>query len=308
MVKVFGHKSPDTDTVLSAIIYSWFLNQKGTEAKPYVLGEINNETRYVLDQFGFEVPDLLESVSSEDQVAIVDTSNNDELFENIAETEIVSFVDHHKLAGNIATAKPLEITVRPLAATASVLYWLIDREGLMDKLTDEICRLIVACIISDTLLFRSPTTTDYDKQVAEELAKRCDINLEELAQGMFDAKSDLSGMSVRDILDMDSKVYEIKGKSLKISVVETTKPSNTLEKLSEISTEIDVIKASEDVDEVLLFVIDIINEEATAFGQSESAKELVSAAFNNSAWDENQCIVLPGVLSRKKQIVPALEA
>ena len=130
-IKVFGHKSPDTDATASAIVWSWYLNIKGTKAIPYVLGTPNTETVFVLNYWGVEMPELLNSVSEEDEVIIVDTNNPDELFDNINKTKIIQIIDHHKLVGGIQTKSPIDICIKPLASCASVMYTLMDSSCLL---------------------------------------------------------------------------------------------------------------------------------------------------------------------------------
>jgi len=131
-LKIFGHRSPDTDATASAIIWAWYLSQQGIESTPYVLGTPNTEALFVLKEWGFDIPEILTSVSKEDEVIIVDTNNPEELFENINETSVVQIIDHHKLVGGIQTAGPIDITIKPLASTASVVYLMMGVDEVSD--------------------------------------------------------------------------------------------------------------------------------------------------------------------------------
>ncbi|WP_010133937.1 manganese-dependent inorganic pyrophosphatase [Ochrovirga pacifica] len=302
-LKVFGHRSPDTDATASAIVWAWYLNQQGIEATPYVLGTPNTEALFVLKHWGFEVPELLTSVSEEDEVVIVDTNNPDELFENINQTGVVQIIDHHKLIGGIQTPAPIDITIKPLASTASVMYLMMGVDEVSD-LPNEIAGLMLSCIISDTLEFRSPTTTEDDKAMAEHLAHKLELDIHQYATQMFEAKSDVSEFSDEELIKMDSKIYEASGIKYRVSVLETTAPNIVLERKESIFTTIEDVKVQDGVDEILLFVIDILKEQATLFVPNEAVKLVATSKFNANVTSD--LVILPGIVSRKKQIIPVL--
>ena len=306
MIKVFGHQSPDTDATGSAIIWAWYVSEKtGKEATAYVLGDLNKETQFMLSKFDVAAPALLESVTEGDDVIIVDTNNPKELFANINDTNIIEIIDHHKLAGGLETAGPLTITLRPLASTASVMYDLIMQDGEIE-LPTHIAGIMLSCILSDTLQFRSPTTTPHDQDIAEKLGAQLGVDIQSYADEMFAAKSDISDFTGSGLVKMDSKKLEINGMNLRISVIETTNPSSVLDRKDEIIEAIEEIKAAEsDVDEVLFFAVDILNEEATVFTYNETVKGIVEKSFEVTV--ESDTEVLPGVVSRKKQIIPNLK-
>ncbi len=307
MIKVFGHKSPDTDAVLSAVVYAWVLNNVAkVEATPYVNGELTKETKFALEYFNVPAPEKLPELQKDDKVVIVDTSNPEELPESISLAKIIEIVDHHKLSG-LSTSSPLTVTLRPLASTTSVIFshFLTSKTDNVDK---GILGLILAGILSDTLEFRSPTTTEVDKENARIIAEFLNINITELASKMFAAKSDLTGYSAKEILLMDSKVFSIKGQNLRISALETTLPEAVLAQKDAIKVEMEATRVSENLNEVLFFVIDILNEAATLIVTTETAKSMCEAAFGAKFESGSDTVLLPGVLSRKKQIIPALEA
>ncbi len=302
-VKVFGHKSPDTDATASALVWSWYMNEKGIATKAYVLGTPNTETLFVLKYWGFEVPEILTAVSSEDKVVIVDTNNPAELFDNINEAQIIQIIDHHKLIGGIETPAPIDICIKPLASSASVMYTMMTTEEI-NAMPKEIKGLMLSCVLSDTLEFRSPTTTEKDKQIAALLADQLDIDMNAYAVKMFEAKSDVSHFSDEELIKMDSKKYEVGGKKYRISVLETTAPNIILDRKDSILSSISTVKNDEELDEVLLFVIDILKEEATLFIPNDTVKDIASTSFNTAPTSD--LVVLPGIVSRKKQIIPAL--
>jgi manganese-dependent inorganic pyrophosphatase len=304
MIKVFGHLSPDTDATGAAIVWAWYLStHTGKEATAYVLGELNKETEFVLNRFAVAAPALLESVSAGDDVVIVDTNNPKELFENINETNIRQIIDHHKLMGGLETPGAIDITIRPLASTISVMYELMGDI----ELPEYIAGIMLSCILSDTLEFRSPTTTPHDKDIAEKLAAQLNISINEYATEMFAAKSDISDFSDTGLVKLDSKKITVNNTNLRVSVIETTNPASVLDRKSALIKAIgEVKKAEADVDEVLFFVVDILNEEATVFTYNERVTAIIEKSFNVTV--DGDIEVLSGVVSRKKQIVPVLQA
>lgn len=305
LIKVFGHKSPDTDSTCSAIVWAWYLTHiKENPATPYVLGEPNTEALFVLKKWGFEVPELLETLDAGDEVAIVDTNNPKELPDNINEANVINLIDHHKLVGGLETLHPLDMTIRTLACTTTVMYEIF-RESEKDQLPDNIKGLILSAIISDTLDFRSPTTTDTDKAVVAELAKDLGIDVKAYATEMFAAKSDVSHLSDSDILRLDSKMYEVGGKTFRVSVLETTLPSIALERKESLKSSMEIVAQEDSADDVLFFLIDILKEEAIVIIPNDDVKGVIERSFNISV--EGDIVTLPGVMSRKKQIIPVLK-
>jgi len=303
MIKVFGHQSPDTDATGSAIIWAWYLNEHTTnDAEAFVLGELNKETQFVLSRWDIPTPRLLESVAAADTVTIVDTNNPQELFDNINEATIVEIIDHHKLVGGIETASPATITMRPLASTASVMYRLIGDVTLPDW----VAGLMLSCILSDTLEFRSPTTTPEDKDIAEKLAAQLGLDMSAYAAELFAAKSDISDFTDSGLIKLDSKKYEVGDINFRVSVIETTDPQTVLDRQAGIVAAIeDVITTESDVDEVLFFAVDILNEAAIVFTYNDRVKQVIEKSFNVTV--EGDTEILPGVVSRKKQILPNLK-
>ena len=190
-IKVFGHKSPDTDSTGSPIIWAWYLTQcRGTPAEARLLGEPNTEALFVLNRWNLDKPELLEDVTAADTVVIVDTNNTAELPASINDANVTEVIDHHRLAGGLQTKNPLNITIRPVACTATVMYDLMGDDAA--RMPREIKGAMLSCILSDTLEFRSPTTTDVDRALAEKLAGELEIVIPDYAAEMFAAKSDVS--------------------------------------------------------------------------------------------------------------------
>ena len=301
---VFGHKSPDTDATLSAIIWAWYLTHvRGDDAKPVLLGEPNTEAAFVLAHWGFAKPEIIADVSANDRVVIVDTNNPAELPPSINDAQIMAIIDHHMLVGGLKTKTPINVVIRPLACTATVMHDIMGDD--LDRAPREIKGAMLSCILSDTLEFRSPTTTDHDRAVAEKLAAGLGVNIAELAAAMFAAKSDVSRFSDAELLRMDSKEYTVAGKELRVSVLETTSPKTVLDRKASLMASMPGVAQEDGADQVLLFVIDILKEEATLLVPNDLVKQMAEASFGVKV--SGDTVVLPGVMSRKKQIIPALK-
>lgn len=301
---VFGHKSPDTDSTGSPIIWAWYLSEvKGTPAKAVLLGEPNTEAAFVLKHWGLEKPAIISDVTADDKVVVVDTNNPAELPPSINEAKLQAIIDHHMLVGGLKTKTPIDITIRPLACTATIMHDLMGAD--LAKAPKAIKGAMLSCILSDTLEFRSPTTTPHDKAVAEALAADLGISINELATAMFEAKSDVSAFSDAELLRMDSKEYNVAGKELRVSVLETTAPKVVLDRKDSLMASMTAVAKEDGADQVLLFVVDIIKEEATLLVPNDLVKQLAEASFGCTVTGDT--VVLPGIMSRKKQIIPALK-
>ena len=305
MIKVFGHISPDTDTTGSAVLWAWYLNNHTAhKAEPYVLGKVPKEAAFVLNKWGINEPELLTEVGEGDEIVIVDTNNPDELLPNISNTKILAIIDHHKLTGGISTQVPIEVTMKPYASTATLIHELMGAAN--ETLPENMAGLMLSCILSDTLAFRSPTTSPYDKDVAEKLAKKLKVDITEYSNEMFKAKSDMSDFTDIGLIHLDSKIFEVGDKKIRVSVVETMDAENILARKKGLVEAIKkVLEEEKDTYEILFFVVSILKEEATVFTYNQRTKDIISASFNVTV--ENDTETLPGIISRKKQIFPALK-
>ena len=300
---VFGHKSPDTDSTGSPLIWAWYLNEiKGEQAKAVLLGQPNTEAAFVLERWSQSMPDIISEVELGQRCVIVDTNNPAELPAAINDADVVQIIDHHKLVGGLETKGPIDITIRPVACTATIMYDLMGDDTA--KMPDEIRALALSCILSDTLEFRSPTTTDRDIEVAKTLAAELGVSIPDYAAEMFAAKSDVSAYSDAELLRMDSKEYEVGGKKFRVSVLETTAPDIPMGRKDSLMETMVTVAEEDGVDQVLLFVVDILKEEATLLVPNDLVKTLCEKSFSTSV--SGDTAVLPGIVSRKKQIIPNL--
>ncbi|MFK7877545.1 MAG: manganese-dependent inorganic pyrophosphatase [Paracoccaceae bacterium] len=300
---VFGHKSPDTDSTGSPLIWAWYMSEiKNQPTQAVLLGTPNTEAAFVLTRWGFETPDIISSVAPDQPVIIVDTNNPAELPDEINGADIQAIIDHHKLVGGLETKGPINITIRPLACTATIMHDLMGENAA--KMPDPIKGLMLSCILSDTLEFRSPTTTEQDRALATSLGTELGLDLSAYAADMFAAKSDVSAFSDAELIRMDSKEYEVSGTKFRVSVLETTAPNIPLDRKDSLMASMKDVAAEDGVDEVLLFVVDILKEEATLLVPNGVVKAVAEKSFGADV--QGDLVVLPGIMSRKKQIIPNL--
>ena len=301
---VFGHKSPDTDSTGSPIIWAWYLNEvKGQPAEAVLLGEPNTEAAYVIKHWDCPKPRIVAAIADGTKAVIVDTNNPAELPANINALDVLAIIDHHKLVGGIETKGPIDITMRPLACTATIMHDLMGADA--QRMPNWVKGLMLSCILSDTLEFRSPTTTDHDKALAQKLAADLGMSISDYAAKLFEAKSDVGAFSDAELLRMDSKEYTVAGKELRVSVLETTAPKVVLDRKASLMASMVGVAKEDGADQVLLFVVDILKEEATLLVPNDLVKQMAEASFGCKVTGDT--VVLPGIMSRKKQIIPALK-
>jgi len=300
---VFGHKSPDTDSTGSPIVWAWYLNNiRGIEAKPVLLGEPNTEALFVLDHWNLDKPEIMTDLPADADVVIVDTNNPAELPANINDANITGIIDHHRLVAGLETRGPIEIDIQPLACTATIMWKKIGKDWA--QAPREIKGAALSCILSDTLEFRSPTTTQEDKAIAYSIAEELGVDMTEYAEQMFAAKSDVSSFSEEELLRMDSKEFDLNGTGLRVSVLETTSPAPLLDRKDALMAAMPGVAAADGAAEVLLFIVDILKEEATLLVPNETVKKIAEKSFDATV--SGDTVVLPGIMSRKKQIIPNL--
>ena len=300
-IKVIGHKVPDTDCVLSAIIACDYLSRKWYKATPYIQWKLNKETQYLFDIFKMDVPELKTSFPEGTRVCLVDHNELSQAPDNLSELDVAWIIDHHKVS--IETVAPLYMRVEPICSTGSILYKMYQEAWF--EINEHIAKLMLACILSDSLLFRSATTTKQDISIAEELKKISGItDLDKFAMPMFEAKSDLWDMAIEDVIKYDYKEFVINDKKLAIGTLETTDPWYALSRKDEILEWLIKIKESDSLDFIMLSVVDIVSEKNITIVLDWAD----SGVIKNTFWVEviqNEAD-LKNRLSRKKQIVPDL--
>lgn len=300
---IIGHKNPDTDAIVCALIAADYFTQLGMEVTPIRIGELNKETEFVLDKIGVKAPELKTQLEEGAKICLVDHNEASQSIDNLENYHLEWIIDHHKFSLNTAT--PLNIRAESLASTASVLYKMYIENDL--EISEKIAKLMIAGILSDTLYFRSPTTTEIDKQIALALNEIAGFeDLEAFSLEMFDAKSDLSDFSAKEIVTLDYKPFEFNGKKVNIGVMETTNPKFALDIKSDILEAMKQEKQEQSLDGILFVVVDILNEKGTAFALDEFETNMIESAFESKKL-ENNLYDIGNIVSRKKQIVPNLE-
>lgn len=300
-VFIFGHKSPDTDSITSSIVMEDLERKIGnSEAKAYRLGKPNKETEFVLNHFKVEAPELLEEVPEKANVILVDHNSFVQSVQGIEKANILKVVDHHCISG-FETSTPLFYIAQPVGCTATILYELY----IMNKIeiSEKIAGLMLSAIISDTLLFKSPTCTPKDKEVANELAKIAQIDIESYGMEMLKAGTDLSDFSAEELINLDSKAFEANGTKFQVAQVNTACIEDVLRDKEKIENAIKDFISVNGVDLFLFAITDIINSNSQAIVLGTKA-EIAEKAFNVKL--ENNMAFLPGVVSRKKQIIPVI--
>ena len=297
---IFGHKNPDTDSITSSLVMAEFEKQLGNEnVKACRLGKVNKETEFVLNYLGIEAPELIENLEEGTNVILVDHGSYEESIDDLEKMNILKVVDHHKLG--LKTSYPLFYRAEPVGCTETVLYKLYKENGI--EISKTIATLMLSAIISDTLLFKSPTCTSVDKKAAEELAKIAEINIEEYGMEMLKAGTDISDFSVEEILTMDAKKTSLKDILAIINQVNTACIEDVMKIKNELEEGINKTIANEHLDLFVLLITDIVNGNSQVIALGKNAS-LVEKAYGVKL--ENNTALLKGIVSRKKQVVPIL--
>jgi len=298
---VFGHTNPDSDSIVGAISLSYLKNQLGEECIPARQGEISPETKFILDKFGFELPQLKTEYAGED-VYIIDYSDLAQAPKDILESNIKGIVDHHKL-GDITTSTPLECWIRPVGCSNTIVKEMFDHYGV--EIPKNLAGIMLCAILSDTVIFKSPTCTKVDVKAVKELAKIAEVeDFKALGMEMFLVKSAVKGATPRELTTRDYKDFDISGKKVGIGQLEVVDLSVFDDIKDDLFADLKALKEEGGRHTVLLLLTDIIEEGSQLLVVSDDAS-LVEKSFNVKL--ENSQVWLPKVLSRKKQVVPFVE-
>ena len=301
-ILIFGHKNPDTDTIMSSIAMANLQNKtEGKNAKAYRLGNINKETKYALEYFKVEEPELLESVNEGQNVILIDHNEFSQSANGIENAKIIRVVDHHKIS-DFKTSEPLYYTAMPVGCTATILYDMYKSNNI--DIEPKIAGIMLSAIISDTLLFKSPTCTEKDVNVAKELAKIANVDENKYGLDMLKAGTDLSDYTPEELINIDSKTLKSGDKKYQVAQVNTACIEDVLKDKAEIESAMQKFIEENNEELFLLLITDIIenNSQIIALGNRRDA---VESGFNVKL--ENNMAFLPNVVSRKKQVVPVLE-
>lgn len=302
-ILVFGHQNPDSDAIGSSIAFAYLAREAyGLDTEAVALGELNEETAFVLDTFGVTAPRVVTSAKAEgvEQVILTDHNEFQQSISDIAEVEVYGVVDHHRVA-NFETASPLYMRLEPVGSASSIVYRMFKESGV--AVSKELAGLMLSGLISDTLLLKSPTTHPSDKVIAPELAELAGVNLEEYGLAMLKAGTNLASKTAEELIDIDAKTFELNGNQVRVAQVNTVDIAEVLERQAELEVAIEKTNAANGYSDFVLMITDIINSnsEILAIGNN---MDKVEAAFNFVL--KNNHAFLAGAVSRKKQVVPQL--
>ncbi|MBP6921164.1 manganese-dependent inorganic pyrophosphatase [Candidatus Gracilibacteria bacterium] len=305
MYHIIGHKNPDSDAVLSALIAKEYFIAMGMEAEAYRLGDLNKETDFVLKSIGIEAPKIISTLEPGSEVVLVDHNSVNQTIDGIETLRIKYIIDHHRVE-NLSSDEPIQLRFDPICSTCSILFLMFAEQDL--EIPDHVAKMILAGILSDSLAFRSPTTTDEDREIAGYLAEDLGIDdVQAYAKAMFDAKSDLGDMPTRKILELDYKVFTFGGdKKYGYGVMETTSPNYAMSRKGDIIADMQKLKEETGLHAIFFSVVDILAEKNTTFVAGDIESEALRVVFG--AETQDMIADLGKRMSRKKELEPLLTA
>ncbi|HEM1095292.1 TPA: manganese-dependent inorganic pyrophosphatase [Listeria monocytogenes] len=297
---VFGHKNPDTDTICSAISYAELKKAQGADIEAVRLGELNSETAFVLDYFQVTAPRLVQTVANEvSEVALVDHNERQQSVDDIDDVTVTAVVDHHRIA-NFETSDPLYYRAEPVGCTTTILLKMF-RENEVE-VSKTVAGLMLSAIISDTLLFQSPTCTEEDKVAAQKLAQIADVDIQSYGMEMLKAGADVSKKTVAELL-LDAKEFNMNDNKVEIAQINVVDVNDVLSRRAEVEALMTQNIVDKGLDLYLFFITNILTNDSV--GIAIGSKTAVVEEAYGVKFVENQA-PLKGVVSRKKQVVPIL--
>ena len=296
---VFGHKKPDTDSIASAISMANLQTNMGNYSESFRLGNVNRETEFALKTFNIATPELLEKVGEGDNVIMVDSNEFPQSADGIENANIKMIVDHHRL--NLQTTAPVFCMAEPVGCTSTILYKLYKQNDV--NITPEMAGIMLSAIVSDTLLFKSPTSTEQDKFIAGKLSDIAGVDMYDYGFRMLKAGTNLDGYTPEEIINMDSKPFEKNGTKFVISQVNSADVDSVLEKQKELEHAIENEILLNNVDVYVFMVTDILNASSKAIVLGNK-RDIFEKAYNTKL--VNNIANLEGVVSRKKQVLPKI--
>lgn len=299
-VLVFGHKSPDTDSICSTLAMANLQTKlRGEEVIPCRLGELNEETKYALKYFEVEAPKFIEKVEEGQNVILVDHNEFSQSVAGIENAKIIAVVDHHRI-NNFQTSEPLFYYAQPVGCTATILLELFKANNI--EIEPKIAGLMLSAIISDTLLLKSPTTTDKDKKAVEELAKIANVDISKYGLDMLKVGTDLDKYTEDELIRLDAKCIEKEEIKYVIAQVNTVSIPDVLKRKAKIEEEMNKEILAKGLSLFVFVITDIVNSNSEAIVLGDRT-ELISKSYEI----DDDIAVMPGVVSRKKQILPLIE-
>lgn len=302
---VFGHRNPDTDAVSAAVAYSYLQNQLGFNTEAVALGEPNEETKFVYNHFDVKYPRIISAINGEvKKVMLVDHNERQQSVSDIDTVEVTHVVDHHRIA-NFETELPLYYRAEPLGCVSTIVWKMYNENDV--EVPAKIAAIMASSIISDTLLLKSPTTTDEDRAALKSLAKTADIDYETYGLEMLKAGTNLDSKTTQELIDMDAKSFDMNGNSVRVAQVNTVDVNDTLKRESDFVKDIKAENADKGYNLFVLLITNILTSDTTGIIiGDDNAVAKFETALDTKVSDNKAS--LPGVVSRKKQVVPPLTA
>jgi len=301
-IHVIGHKNPDTDSICSAIGYAFLRNALGdNEVRPARAGELNRETRHVLERFSLPPPDLLTAATG-CQLILVDHNEVAQALDDIRHGTVLEVWEHHRI-GDLQIPSPITFHCEPVGATATLIaeqFFLNDIEP-----PPSIAGALLAAILSDTLVLASPTTSGKDRRMAPRLAALAGVDVMEFGAELMAARGDIATRSARDLVESDFKAFNFSGNRVGIAQVEVPDTRLLVTRHTELLEAMRQVKVRQNLCLVTLIGTDITRKGSYLWAVGERL-DVVERAFHCVLSDEGT--FLEGLMSRKKQIVPVLEA
>ena len=299
-ILIFGHKNPDTDTICSSIVYNNLKRIQGMDTEAVRLGEINDETKYALEYFNVSLPRLVEEVKEGQHVILVDHNEFQQSANGIEKAVVREVIDHHRIA-NFETAAPLYYRAEPLGCTATILKKIYEEQNVnIDK---QMAGLMLSAIISDSLLFKSPTCTLQDKVAAEELAKIAEVDAEEYGLAMLKAGASTTDKTAETLISLDAKEFVLGADKLVVAQINTVDANEVADRKEELEAAINAELSSKGLAAYVFVITNILTSDSEVLVLGEK-QDKVAAAFGKTL--ENDFMTLEGVVSRKKQVVPQI--
>ena len=297
---VFGHKNPDTDSICSSLVMADLQTKiRGEEVVAYRLGEINEETKYALKYFDVEAPKYIEKIEEGQVVILVDHNEFTQSVDGIEKAKIDTVVDHHRI-NNFETSEPLFYYAQPVGCTATLLFELYKLNNV--KIEPKVAGLMLSSIISDTLLLKSPTTTEKDKNALAELSKIANVDVEKYGLDMLKAGTNLDNYTEDELISLDAKKIEKEDIKYVIAQVNTVSIPDVLKRKDKIEQQINKEIVSKGLSLFVFVITDIINSNSEAIVLGDR-----SDAISKTYEIKDNIAVMPGVVSRKKQVLPLIE-
>lgn len=280
-IYITGHKNPDTDTIMSALVAEYLYTHLGYNVEAIKQGELNPETKFAIEKTGLRIPNTITKLTEDSKVILVDHNNPMESLENITELNIINIIDHHAIKLDLGS--PTYVRTEPVGCTATILFKMFRENSI--EIPKNIALAMLSAIISDSLLFKSPTCTDEDKKVASELEKIAGINKEEYGMEMLKAGTDLSSYSIEEILNIDRKTAVYGNYKASINQVMTADVEETLKLKEELESGMKKIIEEENLDLFMLLITDIINSDSTVIAlgnKTEAVEKGYNVSLNNN--------------------------